>query len=490
VPILNYVDVGSSDKKILRIMPLRDSLFIFKEDGLFRLSGEIAPFAVSLFDETVKLRAPDSLSPTNNVLFGWSTQGITTVSEGGVSLVSRPIDIATLKIQTFDNFSTKTVGVGYDSDNSYTVFTLAKSTDTETTIGYRFNSLTSSWTTLTRGASCGLVMDFNDKMYLGATDVNSLEVERKTFTRKDYADREISKSIGALSYIDDKIIFSSVSGIAAGDVIVQDLQLTPYQFNMCLAKLDLDTVLTDGDYVSLTIGNGMSLSTQLDSLIAKVRDDAGRLATPGSTASSAYTALLPVAVDFTSIATAYNAFINLINNDIGVGFSNYTTTSGTTPVETIINSVDVIQKKVTVRYKVGMVEGPITIYKAIPTSIIWTPHNFGDPLSLKQLYETTLMVETRAFTNAVLSFATDLKPGYESVEFTGDSSGGFGISNGFGENFFGGVSNSAPLRTTIPRDRQRCRHISIRFAHATAFESFSVLGVTLTGNVTSTRGYR
>ena len=33
VPLLNYFDVGAADKAILRIFPLRDSLFVFKEDG-------------------------------------------------------------------------------------------------------------------------------------------------------------------------------------------------------------------------------------------------------------------------------------------------------------------------------------------------------------------------------------------------------------------------------------------------------------------------
>ena len=34
VPILNYVDAGSRGNEILRIIPLRDSVFVLKEDGV------------------------------------------------------------------------------------------------------------------------------------------------------------------------------------------------------------------------------------------------------------------------------------------------------------------------------------------------------------------------------------------------------------------------------------------------------------------------
>jgi hypothetical protein len=39
VPILNYDDVGSADKAGYRIIALKDSLIILKEDGIWRLSG-------------------------------------------------------------------------------------------------------------------------------------------------------------------------------------------------------------------------------------------------------------------------------------------------------------------------------------------------------------------------------------------------------------------------------------------------------------------
>jgi hypothetical protein len=88
VPILNYFDVGAVNRAILRIFPLRDSLFVFKEDGLWRISGETAPYTVSLFDSSYIVLAPDSLDVANNVIYGWTTQGISTATEAGTRPIS------------------------------------------------------------------------------------------------------------------------------------------------------------------------------------------------------------------------------------------------------------------------------------------------------------------------------------------------------------------------------------------------------------------
>ena len=39
VPLVNFIDVGAQDQPILRIFPIRDSLFVYKSDGLYRISG-------------------------------------------------------------------------------------------------------------------------------------------------------------------------------------------------------------------------------------------------------------------------------------------------------------------------------------------------------------------------------------------------------------------------------------------------------------------
>ena len=722
VPITNFIDVGATDKQILRIFPLRDSLFIFKEDGLFRLSGESAPFSVALFDSSCILIAPDSLSVANNQLYGWTTQGISTITEAGVNIISRPIDTEILKKASsqYTNFKTATWGVGYESDNSYTVYTTNDVTDVYGTIGFRYSNLTNSWTTVDKTTTCGIVNPLDDKLYLGAGDTNYLEKERKEFTRYDYADREISASLGSGSIVGDTLTLSSVSGISAGDVVVQDQTLTTYEFNLLLEKLDNDPpfsktfspsdvniitnvitinshgfiendpvvlssagtlpdpLISENKYFiknattndfqlsfiaggspidltstgsgTITINRGyknyystlsaqtgdnlrsklVALATKLDSdlpssgyssliasttgsiLTASVANptvittstphglQSGRYVTISGNSQTDVNGVFPVtpifpsvsivaanvnigtdvitvnnhgllanqAVTFTTTGTlpsplvagtvyylinvtantfqlsltsggpgiidltttgtgtqtatvkntftipvdllvagvggnfvsnddsfddlkiCYNLIINKLNTDPNVTFTNYRLLDNSTLQEAIITAVKSTEKKLTLNLSLEFIQGPITIYKAIPCKFTYSPLTLGDPLGLKHMREATMMFANKAFTSANLKISTDLLPEFIYIPFNGDGNGIFGHQN-FGSGFFGGASNSAPFRTFIPRQCQRCRFINLGFEHRIAREQYAIYGSTLTGEVgQSTRAYR
>lgn len=255
VPLLNYMDIGSEDQAILRIFPLRGSLFVFKEDGLYRISGESIPFSVELFDSSTILIAPDSLDVSNNNLYCWTQQGIVAVSEAGVVNVSRAIDtdISRLASSQFTNFSTATWGVGYESDSSYIVFTVVSTDDSYAHVAYRYSTLTKSWTTYDKQNTCGVVNPVDDKLYLGAGESNYVEQERKDFTRLDYADYEIDDELAVGMYQDDgsTLEFAVVTDYEIGDVFYQDQYLTIFQYNALLLKLDIDDGVADTTYASL-----------------------------------------------------------------------------------------------------------------------------------------------------------------------------------------------------------------------------------------------
>lgn len=631
VPIVNFIDIGAEDKEILRIYPLRDSLFIFKEDGLYRLSGENAPFYVSLFDSGCICIAPDSVDAANNLVYAFTRQGVSTVSEAGVSTISRDIDTEILKISSSDytSFSTSTWGVGYESDNSYTVFTVQDTTDTNATIGYRYSNLTNSWTTVDKELVCGIVNHADDKLYVGPADTNYIEQERKSFSRLDYADREISSTLSNNMYTNSYIQLSTVTDIEVGDVVVQEQQLTPYKFNTLLSKLDLDpgvgqvsitnvsgasTTLTitaashnlvDGNYVTIAnntsvpdingvyevsgvSGNdfnivvdspltttstntgtaklnyhdtleclaGDNLRTKLTSLSAKLDTDPGLALTNYSTLIADISTLTITAIsvanptvitsashglytgryvtitgsnslpsidgsytvtrvdgntftineevttagttgsitvdetDFNDIKGCFNLIIDNLNADTGATFGNYRTVTDTTVVESVITEVNTLAKRITLRNSLDFIVGPLTIFKAIESTIVYSPNTMGEALGLKQLREATIMFMNKAFTSGTLSFATDLLPKFIDVDFNADGNGTFG-SGSFGSGFFGGSSNSAPFRTLIPRNCQRCRYIVVKFRHKVARENYTIYGITITGNVgQSTRAYR
>lgn len=555
----NFIDIGSEEKKILRIFPLRDSLFVFKEDGLYRLSAETEPFTVALFDSSCILFAPDSVAVSQNLVYCWTTQGISTASESGVAIASRPIDTEVLRLQSanYPNFSTATFGVGYESDNSYIVWTVAKPSDQYATQAFRYSSLTGTWTKYTKTNNCGILNPVDDRLYLGLPTEYYIEQERKSFTREDYADRQYDFSIGVNNYFNDVIKLSSTTNVKAGDVLTQTQTLTVYQFNSLLNKLDTDPGVADTDYYStLKAVGGDNLRTKIVALANKLDADTGvsindffstidgksgsvtsaSLTSPTQITSAGHglisgrviaiagasvlnspdingnyevtvinanTFSIPVSLisftpggtwstkdnDFNDITACYNKIIDKLNSDLNVAFSNYLPIEGTALQEAVIISVDYIFKKVTLNKTLDFVQGPIIVYNAINSSVVYSPNTFGDPLSYKQIREATAMFASKAFTLAELSFSTDLLPAFVNVEFAGSGSGLFG-NDEFGGNFFGGVSNSVPFRTIVPANCQRCRYLNIKFSHNTAREQYALFGITLTGKTFSTRAYR
>lgn len=558
VPILNYFDVGAKDRAVLRIFPLRDSLFVFKEDGLYRISGDAIPFNLALFDTSCVLVAPDSVSSVDNVIYGWTRQGISSVTESGTRNVSRPIDIDLLPLSssTFTNFKTATWGIGYESDKSYTAFTLQKVADTYAKRGYKYNTLTNTWTTIEKDSICGVINFNDDKMYVGAGDINGIEQERKSFTREDFADREFELTLLPNS-MDTTIIVNDVTDIAENDVFVQYQYVTIYTFNMLLKKLDFDPGTSGGYFAALEAVPGDNMRDKLEALAVKLdldslgqNDYAASIADLNSSISAISTGPLvsitsashglvsgrkvllsstnstptingefivtvvdpntftispgfsvttlgttgtfsTIVDDFIDLQISYNEIIDKLNSDSVVSFSNYQPITDITIQEVLITNVNVNGNIVTIAQTIPFIQGVFVAYKAIQCEVQYSPNTFGgDPVSLKHMREAQVLFDNLAFTKATISFATDLLPMFEDVEFNGDSNGIFGFTP-FGEGFFGGASHGAPIRTYIPRNSQRCRYMVVKFNHNIAREKWALYGITLTGETQlSSRGYK
>jgi hypothetical protein len=264
VPLLNYIDISAEDKEILRIFPLRDTLFVFKEDGTYRISGETAPFITSLLDSSNVVTAPDSVAVTNNIVYAWTDQGITPITETGAGdAISRSIDTRVLKLasNSYTNFSKVTWGIGYDSDSSYTVYTNNATTDEVATVGFRYCTLTNTWSNITRSQTCGVINPFDDMMFMGDGESNLIHKERKKFDRTDYCDNEFEISLSdAHLFRDGRLLqFTSVEGINVGDVITQEQSLSIYSYNALLKQLDNDPTV-GASVLQSSSGTGLSIT--------------------------------------------------------------------------------------------------------------------------------------------------------------------------------------------------------------------------------------
>lgn len=224
VPLLNYLLVGSADVAIDRIVALRDSLFIFKKDGIFRLSGSDATnFSIDLFDNTTSLIAKESAVAFNNSVTGWFDQGICSVSDGGVAIISEPIaqELLILSSSNYTNFDKCTFGISYETDRRYIVYTNTNTNDTKGTQAFVYNNQTNCWTRWVNNRSCGIVGTDN-KLYAGNTI--GVYQERKEYTINDYADESYDTSI--VSYDEYNVVVADATNIAIGMTLKQGAAYT------------------------------------------------------------------------------------------------------------------------------------------------------------------------------------------------------------------------------------------------------------------------
>ena len=241
VPSLNFIDIGRQDKEIHRILALRESLFILKEDGVYRLTGSNGNFSVDLFDESTQILSPDSAVVLNNQIFCFTNQGIVTISDTGISIISKQIDNIVKKIINSNyNYKFTTFGIAYETDRCYLLFLPTIQTDSVATQVLRYSTTNNGYTRYILSKTCGLVNYFDNKLYLGPSDVNFVERERKALDRTDFADREYSLSVIADTFDDTTIGLSSTQDVSVGDALVQTQFLTINEYNQLLAKLDLD----------------------------------------------------------------------------------------------------------------------------------------------------------------------------------------------------------------------------------------------------------
>lgn len=228
VPLYTYFDVGSANFPIQRVVALRDGIFFFKLDGIYRLSGEnFSSFVVTLIDNTVTLKAPESAVPFNNQVFCFTTQGVCAVTDSGVQIMSVPIenDLLELSSEQFTYFSSASFGVAYESARQYMFFTVTAETDEFATQAFIYNSLTDTWTQWVMNRTCGVVNKTVNKLFMAETNTGQILIERKSFTNDDYADEQYPVTITSVDS-GIQMTLSDATNVEVGMTIQQNTRRT------------------------------------------------------------------------------------------------------------------------------------------------------------------------------------------------------------------------------------------------------------------------
>jgi hypothetical protein len=475
VPLLNYIDIGSQDQEILRIISLRESLFVLKGDGVYRLAGDPGAnpvWDIGAFDLTSIIKAPDTAVTLSNSCYYFSNQGIVKLNESTLEPISDPIKDKLIPfLSTNPNSVSASFAVGYESDKALLVWTVLTKNDTQSTVCYRYSLLTQAWTEWKIPKTCVVLNSHEDKLYFGSGVDNYIEAERKNFDRFDYADRELPLSFSSAGLSGNVIKPSGFFLISVEDVLLQEQYVTIHQYNTLLRHLDLDNGLLVHDfYNELKMVPGDNLTFKMSQLVAKLN-----IADP----TTNYSAIWTNPSAFNVIQTQFNQIVVALNASSGAILANYVLSVGTIKYEAIVNSLDSIRQEVTLNAVPSFMVGPLTLYKGIKTEIEYAPQHAGDPASFKQYSVGTFMFERRSFYTAQTAYKSDISDSYEEISFQPNSAGTFG-TNSFGDSSpFGGQGDQGQIRTYIPLKKQRCRFLGCKFTHGVALESYQLYGLAL-----------
>jgi len=222
VPYSHLEFIGSRNYAIRRIIALRDSLFILKDDGVYRLTGSGGAWSLDPLDTSTKIIAPDSAVVVNNQIFCLSDQGVVAISDVGVEVKSRPIEnkIQDLISANYSNLKTLSFGVNYETDRKYILFTISNSSDTSCTQAFVYNTFTNAWTTWEKNVVHGFVNVADDKLYLSDSGSENVFQERKDFTFTDYVDQELS-GYNIISHTGPMVYLDTIDNVEIGDIIYQ-----------------------------------------------------------------------------------------------------------------------------------------------------------------------------------------------------------------------------------------------------------------------------
>jgi hypothetical protein len=220
VPLTNSFPVGARNKDILRVVALRDSLIVLKEDGVFRVNGDSpSNFSVTVLDNTVVCLDPSSVVVLNNQVIALSNQGVCLITDSSVQIISRRIEDPIQAILGSSNLVGQTAAIAYESDRHYLLSTLEPN-GTTNGIVYVYNVLNDGWVTWDQTFKQGIVGN-SDTLFLISTD-NRILKERKFQTRLDFCGQNHATTV--VSVASDAltaVITCSTRAPTNGDIIVQ-----------------------------------------------------------------------------------------------------------------------------------------------------------------------------------------------------------------------------------------------------------------------------
>lgn len=273
-----FVDIGDEDEDILNIRRTRDSLIVVKRDGIFALFGNpsLGTLGVREIDTTVKGISATGVARLGNRVFAKTNQGIVGISDTSMSLVSRNQIEPLVKVSD-ERSVLDTVMFGFEDDRQLYVATATSPVDS-TKIVYSYNTITQSWSELSKVFTWGFVIDNNftvTKTFQNnrvITDGTQIFIERKDYLLTDFVDETFSFTVSAIDSTNRVLTLSGPFTGPVGSVLSW--------YSGTATKLYRVTAI-DGNDVTLalpfsgSVSDTVVLNTPIESLIRTSPIDGG-----------------------------------------------------------------------------------------------------------------------------------------------------------------------------------------------------------------------
>lgn len=174
-PPLQSSPVGDVERKVLALTPLDNALLVWKDDGLFRVTGT-PPQGVAIDEVTassdcpLRLVSPQCTAVLGGAAYGWTDQGIVEVTEGGIrrvisDAISDVLRSAQLDLPRGNTDSQRGYWMRAHSRRGLIILSLADASDDEYgSEQYVWSRATGAWSRWTRADRCMVYDAAEDRM--------------------------------------------------------------------------------------------------------------------------------------------------------------------------------------------------------------------------------------------------------------------------------------------------------------------------------------
>ena len=461
VPLGQFFEIGNPDKAILRVIALRDSIFVFKEDGIFRIVGDsFESMRISVFDRTAILLGSETAVVLDNSIYLHTNRGVLVVSDNGLTDIGSSIEIGLQVSSQNANFQPLAFGLSDETNKRYVLYYPVEGGDSQSTQAFVFSVTTSAWTKWTFPANCGFVDKYIILAGEDSFSQNWVYEERLTYTLDDYVDHLFSAQIISLDIENNIIEFrpQDIAQLKPGVQIIQGQSLAKI-----VAVVDSTTAIVEFTDPRFTI-NKQFLNSNIDPVLFTINIPNHRYETGDfyklTTSSSLPTPLL--------INTDY--YVIVIDEDTIQLATNPENAISGTPIPLVDNAIGAQT----------ILSGTVQAAEPINVKLAWNSSDGGDPSMLKHFQQCNFLFGNSSFESLIAFFKTSFSPEPEAVPILNKVGGQPWGLFPWGEVPWGDSLDAARvIQTYIPREKRRGTWIYVGYEIAEAFSDVQARGISI-----------